>query len=257
MTDRDVTLLILLPTPGHVVTEFMMSMIGLTQELRARRIRFQVKTYAFSDIVMSRNYLMSLFQSRKIFTHALWLDSDIEFAPEQVFRLLDQQVDFAVAPYPSRRMSPDAFYRAVVENEGLPESERGDAHAVFARSLSYVLNQTAFSADWTRKQNGDFATVPSCGMGFSLMRRNVPETLVARRIARDMSVHGRLPIYRDAPEFHDYFSHVTPPGGNRMFGEDQSFCYRWVAEAGGDIWMDTKARLTHHGSYGFAGQFPT
>ena len=48
-----------------------------------RDIDFALKTYEFSDLVMYRNYLVSYFLSHADFTHALLLDTDLEFAPTQ------------------------------------------------------------------------------------------------------------------------------------------------------------------------------
>ena len=68
------TLLILMPTGGHVDTPAVHSLIGLTQALPRRGIGFALKTYEWSDLVVSRNYLMSYFLAQKKFTHALLLD---------------------------------------------------------------------------------------------------------------------------------------------------------------------------------------
>ena len=75
---------IAIPTGGgRVHTKFMTCLIALTQKMSSARIAFAVKTYEFSDFVMSRNYLASYFLSQEEITHALLLDSDLEFSPDQ------------------------------------------------------------------------------------------------------------------------------------------------------------------------------
>jgi hypothetical protein len=98
------TLLIQMPTGGHVDTPCVHAILGLTQELQRRGIPFALRTYEWSDLVISRNYLMSVFLAKKRFTHALLLDSDMSFEPDLFFKLLEFDEEFTVAPYPQRRM---------------------------------------------------------------------------------------------------------------------------------------------------------
>ncbi|AGT11053.1 hypothetical protein [Paracoccus aminophilus] len=249
-------LIILIPTPGQVVTEFMKSLIGLTQELQRRGITFGIKTYEFSDIVMSRNYLLSYFLSQKPFTHALFLDCDLSFKPPQFFRLLDFDADFTFAAYPSRKMAFRDYYAAVCENEARPEAERLDPVALASQNFRYVVQPRDRRGHVARKVSGDFVTITGGGMGFVLLKRRVPEEMARLGVARPLPVQGRLPLYRDAPEFHDFFSHQPVDGTEGgLYGEDQSFCLRWTHGVGGEIWMDSKAKLGHHGQFGFPGDY--
>lgn len=59
------SLLIMVPNTGMVHTEFMKTIICLTQSLKTKNVAFAMKTVEFSDIVMSRNYLMSYFYPMK------------------------------------------------------------------------------------------------------------------------------------------------------------------------------------------------
>lgn len=79
-------------------------MIGLTQALQHKKFIFKVTTIELSDIVMSRNYLMSVFLSDERFSHALFEDSDLAFEPEQFFRLFDFDAVFVATVYPDRRV---------------------------------------------------------------------------------------------------------------------------------------------------------
>lgn len=256
MADRqNVKLLILIPSPGHVVTAFFESMIGLTQALTRARIPFAIKTHAFSDIVMSRNYLMSYFLSQPIFTHALCLDCDLGFTPDQFFRLLDLNVDAALAPYPRRQLSTQKLAQAFAANDALPQEARLRPDQVMARATGHVVQTSTSQHGWTQKSNGDFVTVPGAGLGFLLISRNVPEMIVARGLVRAFPEQGKLPLYADAPAFHGFFNHSISSDGKYILGEDQTFLQHWVFGCEQDLWADTKARLVHHGAYGFQGDF--
>lgn len=249
------TLIILIPNPGLVATPFFKSMIGLTQELRNRGIAFAVKTYEFSDIVMSRNYLMSYFLSNRMFTHALCLDCDLEFGIDQFFRLLALDVDCAIAPYPRRQMSVQKLTAEIAANLQRPADKRLNTRQVLARTLGHVAQFSSSDPTWQSQRRGDFVTLPSAGMGFTLIRRNVPEAMVAARVVDHFPEQGKLEIHADAPEFYNFFNHTISPNGHYIMGEDQSFFHRWVFGCKGEVWADTKASLRHHGPHGFQGDF--
>lgn len=248
------SLLILMPTGGHVDTPTVHSLIGLTQALPKRGIAFALKTYEWSDLVISRNYLMSCFLADKKFTHALLLDSDMSFHPQLLFDLLAFDADFTVAPYPQRQMRWSTF-RALVEREAQkPEADRAATDKLLAESYRYNVSET-FEAgeDWPYEVRGGFRKVPGAGTGFMLIRRAVPERMVASGVA--IPVPGfNGPGYPGA-DFHDFFSHLRGRGGAVMHGEDTSFCRRWIDGCGGEIWCHETAKVTHHGGLAYPGDY--
>ena len=50
-----------------------------------------------------------------------------------------------------------------------------------------------------------------------------------------------------------FFSHKLDEAGEFYYGEDQSFCHRWVVGCGGDIWVDSRAKIGHVGAFTFWG----
>lgn len=236
-------LVILLPTMGQVHTKFMTSMIGLTQALQKRGIAFAIKHYEFSDLIMSRNYLVSYFLSQEKFTHALLLDSDLVFAPDQVFRLIDFGEDFTAAPYADRRVTGKVLRNAVADPDAQTVESAESVAKLLAKHMKYIVTHSLGKTHGFRpEKRGDFQTVASSGTGFMLISRNVVESIVANGQARPLTRTGTLPIYNDAPRFADFFSHHTTDEGDAFYGEDQSFCRRWILGCGGKVWVDRAAR---------------
>ncbi|MBL9049468.1 MAG: hypothetical protein JNK19_05085 [Tabrizicola sp.] len=248
------TLLILMPTSGQIHTPAVLSLLGLTQALPRRGIPFAMKTYEWSDLVISRNYLMSYFLAQKKFTHALLLDSDMSYSPELFFDLLDFDADFTCAAYPQRKMRWQVL-RGLIEREATrPEAERAPIDKLLAESLRYNVAE-AFEANepWPLELRNGFRKIPGAGTGFMLLRRAVPERMVETGAA--LPVPGfNGPGYPGA-DFHDFFSHVRGRGGQVMHGEDTSFCRRWIAGCGGEIWCHDSARITHHGAMDYSGDY--
>jgi hypothetical protein len=248
------SLLILMPTGGHVDTPCVHSLLGLSQALLKRGIAFALKTYEWSDLVISRNYLMSCFLADKKFSHALLLDSDMSFHPNIFFDCLDFDADFTCAPYPQRQMRWTAF-RSLIEREAQkPEADRATTDKLLAESLRYNVPEIFDAGQpWPYVARDGFRKVPGAGTGFMLIRRAVPERLVETGTA--IPVPGfNGPGYPGA-DFHDFFSHLRGRGGAIMHGEDTSFCRRWIEGCGGEIWCHETAKITHHGNLAYPGDY--
>lgn len=248
------TLMILMPTGGQIDTPAVHSLLGLTQALTKTGITFALKTYEWSDIVISRNYLMSCFLADKKFSHALLLDSDISFHPRLFFELLAFDADFTCAPYPQRRMQWSRF-RALIEREAAkPEADRASTATLLAESLRYNIAGTYDAGEpWPYEVRNGFRKVPGAGTGFMLIRRSVPERMVETGAAQPVPGFNG-PGYPGA-DFHDFFSHLRGRDGAVMHGEDSSFCRRWIEHCGGEIWCHETAKITHHGDLAFPGDY--
>ena len=168
----------MVPNTGMVHTEFMKSIIGLIQSLKTKNTAFALKTVEFSDIVMSRNYLMSYFLSHEKFSHGLFIDSDLSFVPEQFYRLVDFDDKFFAAVYPDRRFT-DGIMKALWKGQKeTPKDLSGleMIHDTVSRAMHYLLAKglgpnTEMPAD----QKDDFHTTATIAGGFSLLKREVPE----------------------------------------------------------------------------------
>ena len=249
-------LVILIPSGGMVHTRFMLSLIGLTQRLRQRGVAFALKTYEFSDLVVSRNYLVSYFLSQERLTHALLLDSDLEFPAEQFFRLLEFDQDFTAATYADRRVTARVLKDAVQAAQPEDYADGEAVRKLLSRHMQYIVTKDLGKGEsFTLKEQGGFHTAASVGTGFMLIKRRVVEEIVANGQARPLPRMGKLPVYADAPRFADFFSHHLTHEEDCFYGEDQSFCRRWILGCGGDIWVDKNSTVTHIGSFSFHGDY--
>lgn len=253
---NDMRLVILLPSNGKVHTKFLLSLIGLTQALAKRRIPFSIKNYEFSDIMMSRNYLVSYFLSKPDFTHALLLDSDLVFDPQQFFRLAEFKEDFTAATYADRRITDVVIREAIKETPAELWDKPNAVQTILARHMRYLHTvNSGERPEFKPRRRKDFQTVVTAATGFMLISRNVVETMAERGVAKPLTRTGKLPIYQDAPRFSDFFSHEKTKEGDAFYGEDQSFCRRWRMQCDGDIWVDLKSQVSHIGEFTYHGDY--
>ena len=182
------TLMILMPTGGQIDTPAVHSLLGLSQALPKHRIPFALKTYEWSDLVISRNYLMSCFLADKKFTHALLLDSDMSYQPQVFFDLLNFDADFTVAPYPQRQMRWQTFRAAIEREAEKPPEDRAPTDKLLAESLRYNVSDVFDAGQpWPHEARDGFRKVPGAGTGFMLIRREVPERMVRMGVAAPRS----------------------------------------------------------------------
>ena len=87
-----------MPCYDSVKVNSMLSVIKLVQQLAKSGIECGINTYKSPLIHQARNYLTSVFLTTE-YTHMLFIDSDVEFEPEAVLRMLVAKKDIICTPY--------------------------------------------------------------------------------------------------------------------------------------------------------------
>jgi hypothetical protein len=146
-------------------------------------------------------------------SHLLFVDADIGFTPDDVFRLLDSGLDVVGGVYPRKGpASGDEF-------DALP----------------------AGATRW----DGDFQTVASVGTGFMMIARAAALRITQahpelRASLIDMPSAG-------VPQTVMVFDSTIDPDTRAYLSDYQAFCHRWRA-LGGEVWADHASRLSHVGA---------
>jgi hypothetical protein len=228
---------------GQVSSIYASSLFGLQRALRAKsNVELTVHLRDGDALITrARANLVTLFLDDPAATHLLFVDADIGFTPEQVFRLIESGADMVAGVYPIKRINWDKAKRAM--DAGRPN--------VPAACLDYVLEID--NPDHVTVANG-FARVRYAGTGFLMIRRHVIE-----RMCRHPG-HASLQFFRE--HSHDaltgsanrfaLFECMIDPATGTYLSEDFAFCKRWT-DLGGEIWADLESRLDHVGPSVFQG----
>jgi len=234
---------ILLATPcfgGLVTTAYMQSVMSLMQVAGPAGFDLSHALLGHDALITRcRNTLLGAFMEGSA-SHLLFVDSDIEFTPDQVVRLLRAGKDCVAGMYPIKALNWD---RAALHQQIHGEADQ-------AACLMYV-GKPCEPAE--REVESGLVTAIYAGTGFMMVTR----AAIARLIAaypqtRYRAIHAwPLP---DGPERDRYalFDTLIHPETGEYLSEDYAFCHRWRA-IGGRIWLDTQSRLTHVGSFEFHG----
>ena len=244
-TDEQFCLVVGTPCYGRQVTDlYAGSLLKLQMACFQRDVRLVVRMMGSDALITrARQNIVADFLSTEEATHLLFIDADIGFEPEQVFRLMEFNVDVSAAIYPIKRIDWNKM-QACVEAKRTP---------LESSSLSYMIE---FAGDRIQVVNG-FAKVEYAGTGFLMIKR---------KVLIDMVEH-----YPELKYGHDH-KHEDKLGGNKWrsalfncmidkesgvyLSEDFSFCKRWT-DMGGEIWADLESRLTHVGTVSFQGDIST
>ena len=243
MTDQ-VNLVVATPCFGGQVSSIYASSIFTLQ--RALRSMSNVGlTVHMRDgdalITRARANLVTLFLDDPNATHLLFVDADIGFTPDQVFRLIESGADVVAGVYPIKRINWEKARRAL-------ESKRPD---VLGASLDYVFEID--DPDRVTVVRG-FTRVRYAGTGFLMIRRHALERMCAH------PNYASLQFFREhshdaltgSPNRFALFDCMIDAKSGTYLSEDFAFCRRWT-DIGGEIWADLESNLDHVGPSVFHG----
>ena len=234
------------PCYGRQVSDiYAASLLKLQMACVQRNVRLLVHMLGSEALITrARQNVVAHFLSNSEATHLLFVDADIGFEPEQVFRLLDFDVDACAAIYPLKRLDWNKI--------GSIAREKAQENFA-ARSLSYLVQ---FSDTGRIEALNDFARVSYAGTGFLMLKRPMLLAMIERypelRYAHEHRPNDPLD---NSPWRYALFNCFVDEAGTYL-SEDFSFCRRWT-DMGGEIWIDLRSRLTHLGAVAFEGDLST
>jgi hypothetical protein len=210
---------IFLATPcygGLAHAIYMRSLLALRVACAAKGVGLQVELGGGEALIgRARAAMLAKFLAGAS-THLLFVDADIGFAPEAVFRLLDAGRDVIGGAYPTKAQDP-------------------------AAPLTYEFQPL----DGRGADLDDQRLVASVGTGFLLISapaaRRITDAYPALRAS--LGDMHELGIARATMVFDSFID----PATGRYLADHQAFCHRWRA-IGGDVWVDWRCGLTHVGT---------
>ena len=177
MTDR-VHLVVATPCFGGQVSSIYASSLLQLQRAVSPLANMDLKILMRDGdalITRARANLMTLFLDDPTATHFLFIDADIGFTPEQVFRLIESGADMVAGVYPIKRIDWDKAKR-VIDNR---------RPKVPAAVLDYVLEIN--DPDHVTVVNG-FTRVRFAGTGFLMIRRHVIEKMARKSGSSEIEI---------------------------------------------------------------------
>src|ERR1700723_4314146 len=228
---------------GQVSTLYVNSIFALQRAVRSlsnARLKIELRD-GDALITRARANLMTSFLDDPTATHLLFIDADIGFTPDQVFRLIESAADVVAGVYPIKRVNWEKAKRAI-------EAHRPN---VPSAALDYVLEIN--DPDHVTVVNG-FTRVRYAGTGFLMIRRQVFAKMCAHPAYASLQFFREHSLDALAGSLNRFalFECMIDPATGTYLSEDFAFCKRWT-DIGGEIWLDLQSRLDHVGPSVFHG----
>ena len=199
--------------------------------LVARGFNPNVSTLSMPNITLLRNLFLSVWHEKTDYKYLLFVDDDMEFAPDLVPSMidLDEPVVGAIYPYKGYPI------RFVVKGNMMPDQR-----------VEHPRDKRFLSTD-------------GIGFGCTLIRRDAIDTMLAAGLPFRTEGLDRLGIGESLKSVGGLkrmicaFDSIVAPDGIPI-SEDLSFCKRW-AQVGGKIWGAAGWEIGHVGPHVWRGQF--
>jgi hypothetical protein len=229
---------------GQVFQNYFLSIIQLIFTVQKRGdvdLSFIVRG-GDSLITRSRNSIVAEFLSNEQYTHLLWIDADIGFKPEAVYRLLQSNYEIAAGVYPLKALQfPDVLPAEMTKEEFI------------GKYTGYPFNPIGTSFQVT---NG-FVEVKDAPTGLMMIQRPVFEKMIKNYPKLKYKPDHQVGLEKLAGKINDYYynffdTFIDEEG--RYLSEDYAFCRLWQ-QIGGKVFCDADSKLSHLGSYQYQGDF--
>lgn len=216
---------------------FMASILNLQAACAMRGIDIMVDFIGNESLVeRARNILVARFLQSDA-THMLFIDADIGFKPDSVFRLLEADKDVVTAVYPKKSFDWGQVRQKLRE---------GSTEPVYQMGLDFNIN---IASEKEPIENG-FVRVLDSATGFMLMKRSMLQRMV-EHYRKELHCVNDI-MGQNIKEYVAIFACMIDPVTKRFLSEDYSMCRRWQ-QIGGEIWADLATPLAHIGTNLFQG----
>ena len=229
---------IFLATPmygGVCSGSYTTSVIDLALLLNNKGWKFE-SSFLYNDSLVNRarNTLTQSFLDSDA-THLLFIDADVEFNPQDVVRLVEEDKEMIGGVYPKK----------TIHWERVDQALAFGIYNLDVNLLEYAVNidddnERIFGDNHVRECT-DIAT------GYLLIKREVFAKLEANEyISNKGNTDSNVPDKMTK----NFFSIGIDPVHKVLLSEDMYFCQLWT-NTGGKIYVAPYARAAHHGNYKF------
>jgi hypothetical protein len=245
--------LIATPCYGNMMcNSYFTAVVQLLGVFSQLGVKYAIHTIGNESLIpRGRNYYVSLMLANTSFTHLFFIDSDIQFNPENVIRMLQFDKPITGGAYPKKSTNWSNIIETVKANPSITPEQ------LEAKSYEYVVNIITREEQVGKNIQITNGFLPVCylGTGFMLIKREVLDTMAEKHpeLKYRNDIQGYSHQVND-DKFYALFDCVIDPVSRRYLSEDYAFCQR-ALELGYDIWCDIMCNLSHTGVNHYRGAF--
>ena len=242
---QKVTLFVATPVHSEVSIHYMQSMLKFQAECLSRSIHITIDMMKSSLVTQGRNTLVSHFLSGD-YTHLLFIDSDILFYPNSIFKMITKNVEVCSIPYPMKLINWDKVFYKVGDVPSMNKLQRNTSGNKFPVKIKDKEDEVTFKNEMIEL---NFAPT-----GCMLLKRQVFDKLIKaypeKSIYQESMVDGQMTV---KPNMYNFFDTYYDEKDKRYYGEDFAFSRLWT-NIGGKCYALITEYITHVGEYQYTGR---
>ena len=242
---KEIKLFVGTPVHSDVSIHYMQSMLKFQAECLSRSIHITIDMMKSSLVTQGRNTLVSHFLSDD-YTHLLFIDSDILFYPNSIFKMIDKDVEVCSIPYPMKVINWNKVFE---KNYDIPSMTKLQKHTSGNKFPVKITDN---------EDNGSFTNemieLNYAPTGCLLLKKEVFDKLIKfypnKIIHQESMVDGKMTV---KPNLYNFFDTHYDEKDKRYYGEDFAFSKLW-RDIGGKCYALITEYITHVGEYQYTGR---
>jgi hypothetical protein len=233
------SVLIAVPTTGGIMKSNTGVTVGhIVKALLRAGVDAHIHNVDSADIITARDIYANMLLHSSAWDALFFVDSDMEFNPQFVLRLLSLNVEFAAASCTKRNLDVARLVNAY--------REHGDLGVATAQSSVFNVMESWSGAPVRLPPPRDgFIPMAAVGMACALVRKSVLQQMVEKGVVQkraDLKGPNNVTCW-------SFFSQIDRDGS--PLTEDYSFCFRWTNEMRKDLWVCIDEPIGHVGSFSY------
>jgi hypothetical protein len=225
---------------GQVHVKYMESVMSLSQMLSQNGIGMEFYSIPFDSLIpRARNASITRFMNDSPSTHILFIDSDIQFHPTSVMKMLKEDKEIIAGCYPKKAIDWDTMKA----NHSKPLN----TIELIQSSVRYAYNMKPQRTHTIERGCVEVLDAPT---GFLMIKksaiREMIHTYPETEYVNDVGAYGT----KDENRFFDLFQSQVFDG--RYLSEDYGFCRLWQ-KMKKPIYADLTVKLNHIGQFSYLG----
>ena len=245
VSKKDIKLFVATPVHSEVSIHYMQSVFKLQAKCNEKQIPIMLQLMKSSLITQGRNLCVAEFLNTD-FTHMLFIDSDIQFNTESIFKMLSKDQELLSIPYPMKNIQWDKVlnkWKDIPDMTFTQVSTSGNKYPVRLKDQEDDINCVDEMIELSHSMTGCM-----------LIKREALEKMVTAypelTIKQETVVDGKTIVKPNLYNFFDtYWSNKT----KTYTGEDFYFCKLWTS-IGEKIYALTDEEISHIGEYKYTGK---
>tara|TARA_R100001509_G_scaffold162840_1_gene135592 strand:+ start:1870 stop:2709 length:840 start_codon:yes stop_codon:yes gene_type:complete len=239
---------IFVATPCHseVSIHYFQACLDFQKQCMNNNVLVSFQIMKSSLVTQGRNLCVSSFMESG-HTHLLFIDSDVDFQAQSIFKMVAADKGVISVPYPLKDFNWDKGWERIQSGE--IKSAKDLKFKGFYRYPMKVEKE-----DDIRVEDGVIEVTHS-PTGCMLIKKETIEKMIAAypdmEIEQKTVINGEL-IKR--PYFYNLFDTLFDKNNKTYMGEDFAFCKRWK-DIGGKCYALVTDRISHVGEHQYRGCF--